>query len=245
LHPVSRFHLLHGSVSYLLSPAWFILLVIWFFLGKDDETNIVRYFNEANPLFPDWPPAMSHIDSAIFLLIMYAILLTPKIIGAAIISLHPKATKLYGGRTAFLGAFCVELVVSVAYAPVVMIQQCKAVLRAAVGRPTNWRPQNRQGHGYPLGVLLRFHWLETVLGLVLVAGLSSGLVSLWLIPIAASLILAIPLSALSAAQVNRCLPAALRMNSPHSLREPYILKRAKIARSALRNLTEAPQFPAE
>ena len=245
LHPISRFHLLHGSVSYLLSPAWFVLLVIWFLLGKDSETNIVRYFNETNPLFPDWPPAMSHIDSAVFLMIMYAILLAPKIAGATIIGLHPKATKLYGGRVAFLGAFFTELVLSVAYAPVLMIQQTRAVLRAAIGRPAIWQPQNRLNKRYPLGVLLRFHWLETLLGLILVAGLVSGLVSLWLIPIAASLILAVPLSSLSAVPVEHCLPGALRMNSPHSLREPHILKRAKSARSALRETIETQQIPAE
>ena len=51
LHPVSRFHLFHGAASYLLSPAWFVLLIIWALLGKDSETNVIRYFNEANPFF--------------------------------------------------------------------------------------------------------------------------------------------------------------------------------------------------
>ena len=79
-----------GAVSYLMSPAWFVLLVIWALLGKDADTNVIRYFNEANPMFPDWPPGMSHIDSAVFLVIMYAMLLTPKIAGAAIIAVHPR-----------------------------------------------------------------------------------------------------------------------------------------------------------
>ena len=86
LHPVSRFHMFHGAVAYLLSPAWFCLLIFWALLGKDAETNVIRYFNEANPLFPNWPPAMSYIDSAVFLVIMYAMLLTPKLVGAGIIA---------------------------------------------------------------------------------------------------------------------------------------------------------------
>ena len=245
LHPVSRFHLLHGAVSYLLSPAWFILLVVWFLLGKDEETNPLRYFNEANPLFPDWPPEMSHIDSAVFLLIMYAMLLTPKLIGAGVIAMHPKATRIYGGRRAFLGAVSVELVLSVAYAPVLMIQQCRAVLRAVLGREEPWAPQNRSGRGYPTATLVRFHWLETLLGLILCAGLLSGLVSWWLAPIAVSLLLAVPLSALSALPVARFLPAGMRMESPQTLREPGIVKRARLERNRLRDLLHVTGLPAE
>jgi len=240
LHPVSRFHLFHGAVSYLLSPAWFVLLIFWALLGKDAETNVIRYFNETNPLFPDWPPAMSHIDSAVFLIIMYAMLLTPKIVGAAIIALHPKATRVYGGRRAFLGAFVVEVALSVAYAPVMMIQQTRAVLRTALGKTQGWTPQQRTAQAYPLRTLIRFHWLETLLGLALLAGLWSGLVSLWLIPIMASLCLAVPLSALSAVPLSERLPGALRMDSPNTLREPAIVSQARTERRALRLMLERP-----
>lgn len=246
MHPVSRYHLLHGAVCYLLSPAWFFLLMIWFLLGKGSDTNVVRYFSEANPLFPDWPPAMSHIDSAIFLTIMYAMLLTPKITGAAIICLHSKATRLYGGRLSFLGAFAVELILSIAYAPVLMVQQTKAVVRATIGTPVAWTQQNRLGAGFSLSVLMRFHWLETLLGFVLIGGLISGLVSLWLLPIAGSLAMAVPLSWLSWQPVNSCLPHGLRMNNYYSLREPGILRQAKAARAALDSAIGGPnKIPAE
>ena len=245
LHPVSRFHLLHGAVSYLLSPAWFLLLVIWFLLGKDQETNVIRYFNEANPLFPDWPPTMSHIDSAVFLVIMYALLLTPKLVGASIIATHAKATRVYGGRRSFLLAFMVEVFLSIAYAPILMMQQTRAVMRAALGKSLNWGTQNRHAVVYPLRDLIRFHWAETALGVILTAGLASGLVSLWLIPIAASLLLAVPLSALSAVPVVRCLPAALRMHSPHTLREPAIVLKAKDKRGKIHAVLDAAQMPAD
>ncbi|ABG31293.1 glucans biosynthesis glucosyltransferase MdoH [Roseobacter denitrificans] len=245
LHPVSRFHLLHGAVSYLLSPAWFVLLIVWSLLGKDRDTNVIRYFNEANPLFPDWPPAMSHIDSAVFLVIMYAMLLTPKLVGAGIIATHPKATRLYGGRRAFLSAFGVEVFLSIAYAPILMIQQTRAVVRTAIGREMTWAAQNRTATAYPLRDLLRFHWMETVIGLVLTAGLLSGLVSLWLIPIAASLLLAVPLSAASALPVARYLPGPLRMHSPLTLREPGIVQNARRKRLQLLAVLDRPHHAAE
>lgn len=246
LHPVSRFHLLQGAVSYLLSPAWFVLLVVWALLGKDQDTNVIRYFNEANPLFPDWPPAMSHIDSAIFLVIMYALLLTPKLVGAALIAARPAATRMFGGYTAFLSAFLVEVMLSVAYAPVLMIQQTKAVLRAVLTRREPWAPQDRSGAGYPLGTLIRFHWLETVIGALLSVGLVSGLVSLWLLPIAISLLMAVPLSSLSAMKISIRAPRGLRMDSPNTLREPGIVTRARTARASLKaQLLDVSKVPAE
>ncbi|WP_238840850.1 glucans biosynthesis glucosyltransferase MdoH [Roseobacter cerasinus] len=245
LHPVSRYHLFHGAVAYLLSPAWFVLLVIWALLGVDSETNVVRYFNEANPLFPDWPPEMSHIDSAVFLMIMYAMLLTPKLVGAGIIALHPKATRVYGGRSAFLTAFLVEIVLSIAYAPILMIQQTRAVIRALLGQSDAWAAQSRHAQNYPLRTLVRFHWVETLLGLVLLTGLASGLVSLWLLPIVASLCLAIPLSALSGWAMPQGLPSGLLMHCPQTIREPAIVGRAREERSRLRTLLNASKLPAE
>ncbi|QUJ77924.1 glucans biosynthesis glucosyltransferase MdoH [Sulfitobacter albidus] len=231
LHPVSRFHLFHGAISYLLSPAWFILLVIWALLGVDQETNVIRYFNEANPLFPDWPPAMSHIDSAVFLVIMYALLLTPKIAGAGIIAATPRAARVFGGKAAFLGSFLVEVALSVAYAPIMMIQQTKAVVNAYVTRTEAWAPQARDAQNHSWTTLLKFHWLETVLGLLLLSGLIAGLVSLWLAPIVASLVLAVPLSALSGVKISKNAPSTLRMESPYTLREPAIVKHAMAERA--------------
>lgn len=235
LHPVSRFHLLHGAVAYLLSPAWFVLLVFWSFLGKDAETNVVRYFNQANPFFPDWPPSMSHIDSAVFLVIMYAMLLTPKLAGAGIIAFTPKAVAVYGGKGAFIGSFLVEVALSVAYAPILMIQQTKAVLNAALTRSDPWAPQERGSKGYPLRTLIGFHWLETLLGLLLLSGLVAGLISLWLVPIVFSLVMAVPLSALSSMNLAGLTRRGFRMDSPNTLREPAIVAQARRARTQIKS----------
>ncbi|MGB3245176.1 MAG: glucans biosynthesis glucosyltransferase MdoH [Sulfitobacter sp.] len=246
LHPVSRFHLLHGAVAYLLSPAWFILLIFWSLLGKDSETNVIRYFNEANPFFPDWPPAMSHIDSAVFLVIMYAMLLTPKIAGAGIIAATPKATRVFGGRKAFFTAFLSEVVLSIAYAPILMIQQTRAVLRAIFTGSEPWSPQSRSAQGFPIATLVKFHWVETLLGLLLLSGLVAGLISLWLLPIVISLVLAVPLSALSSLNIAQRAPQGMRMDSPHTLREPGIVTRARAERAVMKGQLLTPQdIPAE
>ncbi|MEL7100594.1 MAG: glucans biosynthesis glucosyltransferase MdoH [Pseudomonadota bacterium] len=232
LHRVSRFHLFQGAAAYLMSPAWLVLLVFWALLGIDAETNVVAYFSEENPLFPNWPPEMTHIDSAVFLVIMYGMLLVPKLASAAVIAARPRAVRLFGGRLAFAFAVLTEIVLAIAYAPILMIQQSRAVLRALLARPEGWAPQRRQAIAYPLRTLLAFHWVETLLGAVLVFGIGAGLVSLWLMPIAASLLLAVPLSALSAVRVVQG-PMGLRMDSPLTLREPPIAAAARAARADL------------
>lgn len=234
LHPVSRFHMFQGAVAYLMSPAWFILLVFWALLGRDADTNVIRYFNETNPLFPNWPPEMSHIDSTVFLFIMYAMLLTPKLAGAGVIATNGKVVRLFGGRVAFFTAFFLEVGLSILYAPVLMVQQTRAVLRAAFGRADGWAPQRRGAQTYSLKTLIGFHWMETLFGLLLVVGLAAGLISLWLLPIIFSLVMAVPLSAFSAMPLSRA-PAGLRMDNPNTLHEPAILTKAKRERAVIRS----------
>ena len=245
LHPVSRFHLFQGAAAYLMSPAWFVLLVFWALLGRDAETNVITYFNEANPLIPNWPPQMTHIDSAVFLVVMYAVLLLPKITCAGIIAAQPAAVRRFGGRRIFAGAVLTELALSIAYAPILMIQQTKAVLRSILGRGAGWTPQSRKSRGYGLRTLVTFHWVETLLGAALLALLGAGLISWWLIPIAASLVLAIPLSALSAYPLSRVDLGALRLDSPLTLHEPAIVTSARDARAHLAAELSAAKIAAE
>ncbi|WP_415921792.1 glucans biosynthesis glucosyltransferase MdoH [Tateyamaria sp. SN6-1] len=245
LHIVSRFHLFQGAAAYLMSPAWFVLLVFWALLGRDAQTNVITYFSETNPLFPSWPPQMTHIDSAVFLVVMYVVLLLPKITCATIIAAQPKAVRRFGGRRVFASAALTELALSIAYAPILMIQQTKAVLRSILGRGAKWVPQSRDNRGYPLRTLITFHWVETVLGLALFALLIAGLVSWWLVPIAASLLLAIPLSALSAYRLSQIDLSGLRLDSPLTLREPTIVSRARSARADIAAELSAAKIAAE
>ena len=61
----------------------------------------------------------------------------------------------------------------------------------------------------------------------------------------ASLVLAIPLSALSAWQLGRRLPKGLRLESPLSLREPAIQRKARAARTEFENDLAEPNIAAE
>ncbi|MEE9375590.1 MAG: glucans biosynthesis glucosyltransferase MdoH [Rhizobiaceae bacterium] len=193
LATTSRFHMLQGATAYLSSVVWFLLLILWAVMGRSEEKNVFRYFTDSNPLFPQWPQ-MDTVSRLVILGFILGLLLLPKIF-AVVANLwrDPSCSKL-GGRTRFLVSACVEILLSFLLAPILMVQHVTAVLRTLIGLDAGWEPQNRSGSTYTWLTLARFHWLETLSGLLLVMGIFAEIITLWLVPIAASLVLAIPIS---------------------------------------------------
>ncbi|MCK0166733.1 glucans biosynthesis glucosyltransferase MdoH [Jannaschia sp. S6380] len=226
-HALSRFHLFHGAVGYLLSPLWFLLLTLWAVIGVSEERSVINYFSPSNPTMPNWPE-MSPVSHVWLMVTMYALLLAPKLVGASVlIASGTKLSHLGGGRR-FAGSLLLEIAVSIAYAPILMVQQTLAVLSALTGRRPDWTPQSRAGGAQGWRTLIRFHCFETVLGAVLLTGMATGYVSLWLVPIMGSLLLAAPLSRLSA------VPMTGTMATPQEVRSPLVAKRAARWREELR-----------
>lgn len=227
-HAVSRFHLISGAMGYLMSPAWFVLLVVWALVGNGEESNVVRYFAGVNPQV-SWP-TMSMGNSFAILGFMYAMLLAPKILGAAAIHRTGMSLRDLGGPMQFLASLLTEIALSIAYAPIMMIQQSIAVMRTTFGWRELWTPQNRQGGSYSLWVMVKFHALESVIGILLIAGMSQGIVTLWLIPIAASLALAVPLSALSGVNLDSRRWSTNQLGTPEVINAPAIIRNAMAER---------------
>ena len=201
IHSVSRFHLFHGAVAYLTSPAWFTLLIFWALLGNGSD-SILTYFSAENPDFPLWP--VMYQENGIYMLVfMYSMLLMPKVMGLISMRLTGVSAKQMGGRLRLSGAIVSEIMLSMAYAPIMMVQQTIAVGRVAVGVKPAWVPQRRGTEAYPLSTIAKFHAIETLTGIALTAGIALGAISYWLSPIAISLLLAIPLSRLSALDLSR------------------------------------------
>jgi membrane glycosyltransferase len=222
-HGVSRFHLLHGAVGYLLSPLWFALLAIWALIGPTQSQSVIAYFSPDMPLRPTWPQIgwEGHLWS---MALVYALLLAPKAVGIYL-SIRTMDTPLgLRGWRRYGGGVLAELALSILYAPILMVQQTRAVLGVALGRSVDWVPQPRGGAaGYRWRDLMRAHTTETVLGAALVWGLAQGLIAPWLAPVALSLICAVPLSWLSGRPLRSgWLP------TPQSMRPPAI-RRAALA----------------
>lgn len=241
LHAMSRFHLFHGAMGYLLSPVWFVLLVIWALIGNGEEGSVLTYFSDANPLMPIWPE-MTEGRHLLVLLLMYAMLLAPKFLGVLALPLTGSRYCDLGGLHRVAGSALTEIVLSILYAPILMVQQMIAVFRSLTGLQSGWDPQARAGGSYPLKMLILAHLLETIAGLILVAGLISGLVTLWLLPIAVSLALAVPLSVLSGMNLN-----SRHLGTHTTFAEPQIIRAARHYRAQIKAQIEGQgtQTPAE
>lgn len=238
-HAVTRFHLFAGAMGYLLSPAWFILLTVWALVGKQ-ESNVITYFSGLNPqvVWPELSAGVAYVNNLLILIFMYGMLLAPKFMGATAVRFAGLRMQDLGGLGQFVLSFVTELFVSILYAPILMVQQTIAVIRTFAGVTENWVPHQRAGGSYSLWTLAKFHVLETAVGLLLVAGMIAGLVTWWLSPIALSLALAIPLSALSGWNLTRSAWSRLQLGTPEVFNAPAIIRSAMAERLALRKLLE-------
>ena len=238
-HAMSRFHLAHGAIGYLMAPVWFALLVIWAVIGHDEGASVITYFSEKNPLRPNWPD-MSEPRHVAVIILIYAMLLAPKILSVAALPLTGRRISDYGGIGRFLLSMLTEILLAILYAPILMVQQMIAVLRTVFGLQKGWSPQARAGGHYSLATLFKCHALETISGVMLWIGVATGLVSLWLAPIALSLVLAVPLSALSSLRLPR-----RWMSTAEGLHEPRINRAARHYRGLLRKNLHGPDAPVQ
>ncbi len=200
-HAASRFHMVQGAMAYIASLIWFGLLILWSLMGRSESENVFRYFSETNPLFPQWPQ-MDTVSRLLILIVVFGLLLAPKVFALAAIVWRMRRLEAFGGPVRFFVSAVSEITLSFVLAPILMIQHVVAVVRAVTGFDAGWAPQNRQGGKYSVATLTRFHSLETITGILLTLGIGFQVVSLWIAPIAASLLMAIPISRLSGLQIG-------------------------------------------
>lgn len=185
LHPLSRFHLLQGAMAYLSSVWWLLLLLLWAVSSLSAAWPLGSPVLQDGSLVPPVPPA--GIATAIV-----AALLAPKLMG---IIAHLRDRGLsWAAAPRFAGLALAELAFSALLAPAMMVHQVRAVLRILRGLDGGWMPHSTGPSD--MRTLLRFHAVETALGVALVALCGAGLISLWLLPIGISLCLTVPLAAL-------------------------------------------------
>ena len=188
LHPMSRFHLLQGAMAYLASVWWLILLVLWALPGQGGAIPDVFAHS---PFLPDWPILPPVTQGAIAALVG-VLLMAPKFLG---IIGHVRDHGL-APADAPRFALCVlaEITLSALLAPMQMVHQVRAVLRTLAGFDGGWMPH--LSGASDLRTLVRFHATETALGVALLSLAASGVISPWLLPVAISLCLSVPLAAL-------------------------------------------------
>lgn len=235
LHPLSRFHMLQGAVSYLLAPVWLVLLAIWAF------PDMAATSLGANGV----PPVADPTDGfgtggGVLLACVLIMLLGPKLLSAVTVLASRKNRRAFGGAPAFIGSVLLEIAVSFLFAPILMVQQVLSVTLSILSKRDIWAPQSRGGSHHPLRTMLAFHSIETTLGAAILIGIATGAVTIWLVPVGLSLILAVPLSSLSATSVMAARLSPLRLSSPESLTPPAIVQHATEARARFAEMLAHP-----
>lgn len=232
-HPISRFHLVHGIMSYLAAPLWAVFLMIGAVIALQGQSMPIDYFPDPYALFPTWPVLDS--DRALTLLIItLGVLLAPKLAGLLVVLRFDPLARRWGGWHRLVSEILIETLVAALTAPILMVHQCRAIVRMAFGRDGGWRPLRQSEGRHPsLAALARFHAFETGLGISMLTAIAYGVLTPLVLPIAFSLALAVPLSALLSMRLGS------RFNlwaaSPDRRETPTILTSKARSEAALRD----------
>ncbi|MEK7948389.1 glucans biosynthesis glucosyltransferase MdoH [Pigmentiphaga sp. YJ18] len=196
LHPVHRAVFLTGVMSYLSAPLWFLFLALSTALLAVHTLTEPQYFVTPHQLFPIWP--QWHPEEAIALFSTTAVLLfLPKIL--SVLLAWVKGAGGYAGSGKLLWSMLLEVLFSMLLAPIRMLFHTRFVVAAFLGWKVQWKSPARANNETPWREAFRRHGLQTLLGVcwgLLVAWLNPNFLW-WMIPILASLLLAIPLSVMS------------------------------------------------
>ena len=222
---LSRLYFLMGIMSYLSSPLWLMFLVLTGLEAYVKSQTMPVYFFGDN-IFPVWPESYA-VEMTTVLLVTLAMLFLPKLWSLVLLLTRPKDVKGYGGVIRATLSVFLESVFSMLTAPVLMLYQSKFVFAILMRRSVGWPPQNRDDHRLSLKEATLAHGGQTLVGL------AAGWVSyeyvpdffLWLIPVLAGLVLAIPVSILSSSAKMGGLARRLGIFlTPEEYRTPRVIE---------------------
>jgi len=245
LTPMARAHLGMGASAYLVSAIWAASLAVGMVLALQGTHVIPTYFLDSRTLFPIWPTIDPGAAFRLFLATMVVVLM-PKGIG---LILELRRTAAAGQRRAaprLIAGVSIETLLSMLFAPILMVTQTTAVAQIFAGLDSGWKAQRRDKAGMPLSAAVRFHYWHMLVGLAL--AVLSYLVSLslmaWMAPVILGLSLSVVLSWWTARTSGKYLSRWLAIKEDHE--PPLILEVAReraAAWATYRPLTEAERAP--
>jgi membrane glycosyltransferase len=224
----TRQHFANGIMSYLASPLWMAQLLVGIVLVLQSHYIRPEYFTKEFSLFPAWPRFDYERALQLFELTIF-VLLAPKFLGLAIALTEPKTRRLSGGALGLIASTLVEIIVSAALAPIMMLIQSGSVAQILSGRDTGWNPQRRDDGSIPFWSIARRHRAHTLLGLVTLfaATLISPSLIIWMSPTIAGLILAVPLSwASGSLKLGLMMRRIGLLRTPEETSPPLVVARA-------------------
>ncbi|MBS0334467.1 MAG: glucans biosynthesis glucosyltransferase MdoH [Proteobacteria bacterium] len=142
LHPVSRAQFAMGAMAYLSSPLWFAGLVIGLAIQLRYPVDWDSFWYFLHPTLS--PFLLTSVLSGV-------LLIGPKLLGCALVLGRPGERRAFGGAKAVLKSMALEIALSAALAPVMMIANTRFVFLTLRGRDAGWRPQRRDAEGLAWG----------------------------------------------------------------------------------------------
>ena len=224
----SRQHFATGIMGYLASPVWMAQLLVGIALVLQSHYIRPEYFTADFSLFPAWPRFDYERALQLFVLTI-GILLAPKFLGLVIALIDGPTRRGSGGALALIASTVVEMLISAALAPIMMLIQSGSVAQIVSGRDTGWNPQRRDDGSIPFRSIARRHRAHAVLGFVTLfaAALISPSLVVWMSPTIAGLILSIPLSwASGQLWLGLALRRAGLLRTPEETSPPQVVVRA-------------------
>jgi membrane glycosyltransferase len=240
LNWVSRLHLLTGIGAYLTAPLWLLFLVLGILISLQAQFVRPEYFPKGFSLFPSWPAQDPVLAAWVFLGTM-GLLLLPKLLAYVLLLTQAESRKQFRGGFRALIGILVETLLSGLIAPVMMIFQSIAVAEILIGRDAGWQVQRRDDGEVPRREIIGKYALPTFIGVIM--ALSAYAVSLplllWMIPVIAGLVLAIPIAMLSSTSAAD--PQRSRLfSTPEQTAPPKVLLRANELSNSCRRAVCSP-----
>lgn len=189
LHWMSRFHMIQGALGYIMSPLWLLFLISSGFLAMQSRMAQDGEWDMYGVRVLSWVLATT-----------FVCLFLPRVIAVAQVLSRPEERKAWGGAGKLIAGVLLETVMSALIAPIMMISQSKALLDIVLGRDAGWSAQTREDGSVVWREAEKRHRLHLISGAVL-GGLLYAVsppTFLWSIPVIAGLLLAAPLTVMSA-----------------------------------------------
>jgi membrane glycosyltransferase len=156
-----------------------------------------------------------------------------------------RQTHLFGGFLPLCVSICLEIIVSTLLAPIRMWFHSQFVVVTLMGRQIKWGPQFRTDNETRWRDAIRLHGLATLLAFGWVFGMYwlNPAVSVWLLPVGISLLLAVPVSVYSSRLSLGRLARRWRLFLiPEEIRSPQIIKYLQAALNKRRQNQQMDAF---
>ena len=186
LNPISRLQLVMGCMAYLSSPLWFASLVVGMAMQLQGPVDWTSFFYILNPQFSPFMLAS---------LLGGVMLMGPKLMGFVLVLTRPGERRAFGGARQIMKGMALEIALSAALAPILMVANTRAVIKIVSGHDAGWTTQQRSADGLAWkDAFVAMRW-QMVTGVIFSLGLMVRPdLATWFAPIVLPLLFAAPIA---------------------------------------------------